>query len=114
MRVAPTFAFACGLAAVLSVSAAAQATTGAAALRGDTLADPVRELASRLDLARYKATIKGLTQFGDRRQGTDRNANAVTWIETQLRSYGCTGIERVTFVLRPGAIDAFRRRLATI
>jgi O-acetyl-ADP-ribose deacetylase (regulator of RNase III) len=27
---------------------------------------------------------------------------------------GETGIERVTFVLRPGAIDAFRRRLATI
>ena len=101
MRVAPTFAFACGLAAVLSVSAAAQATTGAAALRGDTLADPVRELASRLDLARYKATIKGLTQFGDRRQGTDRNANAVTWIETQLRSYGCTGIERVTYDYQP-------------
>ena len=28
--------------------------------------------------------------------------------------FGDTGIERVTFVLRPGAIDAFRRRLATI
>jgi len=40
--------------------------------------DPVRILAARLDLDRYKATIKGLTQFGDRRQGTDRNANAVT------------------------------------
>jgi hypothetical protein len=101
MRVAPTFAFTCGLAAVLSVSASAQATTGPAASRGDTLADPVRELASRLDLARYKATIKGLTQFGDRRQGTDRNANAVTWIETQLRSYGCTGIERVTYDYQP-------------
>ena len=33
-----------------------------------------------------------------------------------VRDYllGETGIERVTFVLRPGAIDAFRRRLATI
>jgi hypothetical protein len=33
-------------------------------------ADPVQILVDRLDLARYKATIKGLTQFGDRREGT--------------------------------------------
>ena len=32
-------------------------------------ADPIRTLVGRLDLERYKATIKGLTQFGDRRQG---------------------------------------------
>jgi hypothetical protein len=35
-------------------------------------------------------TRKGLTQFGDRRQGTDRNRKAVEWIEAQLKSYGCT------------------------
>jgi peptidase M28-like protein len=52
--------------------------------------DPVKTLVGRLDLERYKATIKGLTQFGDRRQGTDRNRAAVDWIEAQLRSYGCT------------------------
>ena len=52
-------------------------------------ADPVRALVSRLDLERYKATIKGLTQFGDRRQGTERNRKAVDWIEAQLKSYGC-------------------------
>ncbi|MGD9904334.1 MAG: M28 family peptidase [Vicinamibacterales bacterium] len=52
--------------------------------------DPVRTLVGRLDLARYKATIKGLTQFGDRRQGTERNRKAVDWIEAQLESYGCT------------------------
>ena len=51
--------------------------------------DPVRTLVSRLDLERYKATIKGLTQFGDRRQGTERNRKAVDWIEAQLKSYGC-------------------------
>jgi hypothetical protein len=51
--------------------------------------DPVQALVGRLDLARYKATIKGLTQFGDRRQGTDRNRAAVDWIEAQLESYGC-------------------------
>jgi peptidase M28-like protein len=48
-----------------------------------------KSLVARLDLQRYKATIKALTQFGDRRQGTDRNQKAVEWIETQLRSYGC-------------------------
>ena len=52
--------------------------------------DAVRPLVGRLDLERYKATIKGLTQFGDRRQGTDRNREAVDWIEAQLKSYGCT------------------------
>jgi hypothetical protein len=51
--------------------------------------DPVQTLVDRLDLERYKATIKGLTQFGDRRQGTDRNRAAVSWIEAQLKSYGC-------------------------
>jgi hypothetical protein len=51
--------------------------------------DSVKALVGRLDLERYKAAIKGLTQFGDRRQGTDRNRMAVDWIETQLRSYGC-------------------------
>ena len=45
--------------------------------------DPVRTLVGRLDLEKYKATVKGLTQFGDRRQGTDRNRAAVDWIEAQ-------------------------------
>jgi len=35
--------------------------------------DPAAKLVSRLSLERYKDTIKGLTQFGDRRQGTPRN-----------------------------------------
>ena len=83
MRVAHIFASTCGLVAVLSLGATAQGTAGLAASPADTLGDPVRILASRLDLTRYKATIKGLTQFGDRREGTDRNANAVNWIETQ-------------------------------
>ena len=32
--------------------------------------DPVAALVGQLNLEQYKATIKGLTQFGDRRQGT--------------------------------------------
>ena len=58
--------------------------------------DPVQILVGRLSLERYKATIKGLTQFGDRRQGTDRNRAAVDWIEAQLESYGCP-TERIKY-----------------
>jgi hypothetical protein len=63
--------------------------------------DPIAQLVARLDLEQYKATIKGLTQFGDRRQGTDRNRNAVNWIEAQLRSYGCTDIGRIKYEYQP-------------
>jgi hypothetical protein len=56
-------------------------------LRGQD--DPIKTLVGRLELEKYKATVKGLTQFGDRRQGTDRNRDAVNWIEAQLNSYGC-------------------------
>ncbi|MDF1502287.1 M20/M25/M40 family metallo-hydrolase, partial [Roseisolibacter sp. H3M3-2] len=63
--------------------------------------DDVRTLVARLDLERYKATIKGLTQFGDRRQGTDRNRQALDWIEAQLKSYGCTNTERLTYEFNP-------------
>src|SRR6267142_2613066 len=63
--------------------------------------DPVKVLVGRLDLQKYKATIKGLTQFGDRRQGTDRNRKAVDWIEAQLKSYGCTNTERIKYDYQP-------------
>ncbi|MEN9509399.1 MAG: hypothetical protein RLZZ621_1962 [Gemmatimonadota bacterium] len=68
--------------------------------------DPVAVMVSRLDLERYKATIKGLTQFGDRREGTKRNRDAIDWIEAQLKSYGCTNTERLTYEFRP---DTTRR-----
>jgi hypothetical protein len=60
--------------------------------------DPVRVMVERLDLEKYKATIKGLTAFGDRRQGTERNRKAVDWIEAQLQSYGCTNTERIVYM----------------
>ena len=59
--------------------------------------DPVATLVRQLELEEYKATIKGLTQFGDRRQGTERNRKAVDWIEAQLKSYGCTNTERIKY-----------------
>src|ERR1700730_14030005 len=64
--------------------------------------DPaIVKLVSQLELERYKATIKGLTQFGDRRQGTDRNRAAVDWIEARLKSYGCTNVERLEYIYDP-------------
>ncbi len=42
--------------------------------------DPIAILVGRLDLERYKETVLGLTRFGDRREGTERNRNAVDWI----------------------------------
>jgi len=63
--------------------------------------DPVKTLVGRLDLEKYKAIIKDLTQFGDRQQGTDRNRAAVDWIEAQLQSYGCANTERFKYVSDP-------------
>ncbi len=65
--------------------------------------DPVAVMVSRLNVESYKATVKGLTQFGDRRQGTDRNRAAIDWIEAQLKSYGCTNTERITYEYNPPA-----------
>src|SRR5437773_4002316 len=92
------------LAGALAGVAAAQeqepaATTPAAARQDPT----IKALVDRLDLEKYKATIKGLTRFGDRRQGTDRNRAALDWIEAQLRSYGCTGVARLKYNYQPPA-----------
>jgi len=64
-------------------------------------ADPIAVLVGRLDLEKYKTTIKGLTKFGDRRQGTDRNRAAIDWIEAQLKSYGCSNISRIKYTYSP-------------
>ena len=82
---------------ILAQGAAQAAPASAAA------PDPIQGLVAQLDLEKYKATIKGLTQFGDRRQGTDRNRAAVDWIEAQLMSYGCQNIERITYEYQPPA-----------
>jgi len=66
----------------------------------DAQDEAIGRLLARLDLEKYKATIKGLTQFGDRRQGTERNRKAVDWIEAQLRSYGCP-TERIRYIYDP-------------
>ncbi|RTL46481.1 MAG: M20/M25/M40 family metallo-hydrolase [Burkholderiales bacterium] len=69
----------------------------AAPLQAQTAPDPIAQLVGQLALDRYKATILGLTRFGDRRQGTARNRAALDWIEAQLKSYGCSNTERLAY-----------------
>jgi len=89
------------LVAGLAVPVLAQNPTPAP--QAEQAADPIAALVERLELERYKATIKSLTQFGDRRQGTDRNAAAIDWIEAQLRSYGCANTGRIEYEYQPPA-----------
>src|SRR5437660_8298765 len=77
--------------------AIACATVALTAPASGQTGDPIATLVARLDLEKYKATIKGLTQFGDRRQGTDRNRAALDWIEAQLKSYGYTNTVRIKY-----------------
>src|SRR5258706_1932717 len=88
----------CGLVIAAAVPSSSSAQVAAAP---DTAYDPVQPLVDRLDLEKYKNTIKGLAQFGDRRQGTKRNREAVDWIEAQLKSYGCQNVERITYQYDP-------------
>jgi hypothetical protein len=85
------------LATLLSVRLSAAEAAGTA----PPADDPAAQLVTRLDLERYKATIKGLTRFGDRRQGTDRNRAAIDWIESQLRAYGCADVARLRYTYSP-------------
>jgi hypothetical protein len=95
MRLMPCFAFACAAVTVAPLALPAQdLVPGFAAARPDS---SVKALVDRLDLENYKATVKGLTAFGDRRQGTARNRAAVDWIEAQLKSYGCTNTQRIRY-----------------
>lgn len=64
----------------------------------------VQTMVERLDFDSYKALIKGLTEFGDREQGTERNERANDWIEAQLRSWGYE-TERVYYDYQP-RVDA--------
>src|SRR5665213_582799 len=90
----PIFAFCFAIAAARAQTPAVSPTTVLPP-------DPIKPLVERLDLDRYKASIKGLTQFGDRRQGTARNSSAIDWIEAQLKSYGCVNTERIRYTYTP-------------
>jgi hypothetical protein len=78
---------------------------GLSAQTANPPSDPVRTVIGRLELARYKAQIKGLTQFGDRMQGTQRNRDAIDWLEKQLRSFGYSNVERQRFMSASGPLE---------
>jgi len=103
MRSKLLFVLACATAALAATRDAEIRTSGRALPQVQTAADPVQVLVGRLDLERYKGTIKGLTQFGDRRQGTDRNRAAIDWIEARLKSDGCTDTARLKYNYAPGS-----------
>ncbi|MYI75861.1 MAG: Zn-dependent exopeptidase M28 [Acidobacteria bacterium] len=88
-----------------------RAVSGQQQAPADGADDPIAVLVGRLDLERYKAVIKGLTQFGDRRQGTQRNRDAVDWIEAQLEAAGCP-TERHHYIYDPPPRPARPRRAA--
>lgn len=71
-----------------------------AAVTAQDESDPVRDLVGRLELERYKDVIRGLTRFGDRRQGTERNRQAIDWIQQRLEMAGCP-TERIQYVFDP-------------
>src|ERR1035437_4894365 len=94
----PYVAFALVLIAVVAAPQASGQATAATTAHLDTLRSPeIQAMVARLNLEKFKATIKELTQFGDRRQGTARNRAAVDCIEAQLKSYGASNVERLTY-----------------
>lgn len=82
---------------VVALSVALAFAVPAVHAQAPAAADPIATLVGQLNLEKYKATIKSLTRFGDRRQGTERNRQALDWIEAQLKSYGCSNTERLQY-----------------
>jgi hypothetical protein len=89
------------VAGALALSGLAVPIPATATLIQEDQDDATQVLVSRLTLDNYKTTLKGLTQFGDRRQGTQRNRDAVDWIEAQLQAVGCDNTERITYEYNP-------------
>ena len=79
--------------------------TGLSAQTANAPSDAARTVVGRLELERYKSHIKGLTQFGDRMQGTQRNRDAIDWLEKQLKSFGYTNVERQRFMSGSGPLE---------
>jgi hypothetical protein len=68
-----------------------------------TAADSMhQQIVDRLDFDSYKELIRGLTEFGDREQGTARNAAAIDWIEAKLRGWGYE-TSRIHYMYAPRA-----------
>ncbi len=81
------------------------AAVGLSAQATNVPSDAVPAIVGRLEPERYKAHIKGLSQFGDRMQGTQRNRDAINWLERELRSFGYTNVERHRFMSGGGPLE---------
>src|SRR4030081_2310768 len=79
--------------------------TGLLAQTPSAPSDATRSIVAGLALELYKAHIKGLAQFGDRVQGTQRNRDAIDWLETQLRAFGYSNVERHQFMSASGPLE---------
>ncbi|MEO8946433.1 MAG: M28 family peptidase, partial [Gemmatimonadaceae bacterium] len=101
MTVSRTRFMVAGAIAGMAAAPLAAQTIALTGTPSESTVEQIRTMVSRLNLEQYKATVKGLTQFGDRRQGTDRNRHAVDWIEAELKSYGCTPTGRITYDFQP-------------
>jgi peptidase M28-like protein len=77
----------------------------AVGLSAQTPSGAISTVAARLDLDRFKAHIQGLSQFGDRLQGTQRNRDAIAWLEQQLRSFGYTNVVRHRYMSYDGPLE---------
>jgi hypothetical protein len=86
---------------VLATGLAAQTATAPAPGKND----PVQTVVNRLELEKFKAHIKGISQFGDRMQGTQRNRDAIDWLEKQLKGLGYTNVERQRFQSASGPLE---------
>ena len=84
---------------------AAFLAAGLSAQTANAPSDLARTIVGRLDLEQYKTHIKGLAQFGDRMQGTQRNRDAIDWLEKQLRSFGYSNVERHRFMADSGPLE---------
>jgi hypothetical protein len=80
-------------------------TAGLSAQTSNVPTDTIRTVVGRLELERYKAHIRGITRFGDRMQGTERNRQAIAWLEQQLKSFGYTTVERFRFMSASGPLE---------
>ena len=78
---------------------------GLSAQTANAPSDPVRAVVGRLELERFKAHVKGLAQFGDRMVGTERNRDAIDWLEKQLRSFGYSNVRRHRFMSSSGPLE---------
>jgi acetylornithine deacetylase/succinyl-diaminopimelate desuccinylase-like protein len=86
----------------------AQTVPAQAALSAQTTnaaSDQMRTVVGRLELEHFKAHIKGLAQFGDRMVGTQRNRDAIDWLDRQLKSFGYSNVERHRFMSASGPLE---------